>query len=292
MKKAILIFSILFSAVLVWYFYTIEDVKGKAIVHEEIEDYQRALEYYKKYSELTNDNVEYTDKLYEIANKQLNDKDYYNAEVNLDKYKNINLSGGWVFSSLDSEKVNMHSLIKNRLTEEYIEIYENTGRLEKALEYYLTNKEDLTTHSCMNCYWEDLNIYVNKTFNLCYKLNKLDTSFYIYLDNINSMATIQDIDAIENVIKYKISKYNNSQKDSILKAIFDSFEVSISENKDHNSFKTSIELFGRRIPDPSEPRPRRTLDSNISIKDTTYIISIEWDRFKNTKLYQMLAERK
>ncbi|PKL80877.1 MAG: hypothetical protein CVV25_02870 [Ignavibacteriae bacterium HGW-Ignavibacteriae-4] len=292
MKKALLILSILLSAVLVWYFYTIEDFKNKAIAHEEIEDYQRALEYYKEYAELTNDNVEYVKKLIEIASIQIKDKDYYNAEVNLDKYKNINLSGGWVFSSVDSAKVNMHNLIKNRLPEEYIEIYENTGRLEKALEYYLTNKEDLITHSCMNCYWEDLNIYVNKTFNLCYKLNKLDTSFYIYLDNIYSMATIQNVDAIEDVIQHKISKYKNSQKDSILKAIFDSYEVSISANKDHNSFKTSIELFGRRIPDPSEPRPRRTLDSNINIKDTTYIISKEWDRFKNTKLYQILAERK
>ncbi|MFA7327049.1 MAG: hypothetical protein WC121_10325 [Candidatus Kapaibacterium sp.] len=298
MKNAILIFSIILSAVLVWYFYTIEDVKGKAIAHEEIGDYQRALEYYKEYAELTNNNVEYAEKIIEIASKQLDDKDYLNTETNFEEYKNINLSNGWVFSSVDTIVVNRHNYSKNRLTHVNIEIYENTGRLDEALDLCLTRKKQLITTGCMNCFMEDLELYNNKIFNLSYKLNKLDTAFYIYLDNMYAMptlfamATIHDVEAIEDVIKYKISKYNNSQKDSILKDIFDSYEIRISENEDHKSFKTSIELFGRRIPDPSEPRPRRTLDPNISIKDTTYMKSIEWERFKNTRLYQLLAERK
>lgn len=67
MKKALLIFTFLLATSLTWYFYTIDEVKIKAIAHEEIHDYQRALKYYKEYSELTNDNVNYASKLLEIA---------------------------------------------------------------------------------------------------------------------------------------------------------------------------------------------------------------------------------
>jgi tetratricopeptide (TPR) repeat protein len=291
MKKAILIFSVLLSAVLIWYFYTIDDVRSKAIAHEEIGDYQRALEYYRENAELTNNNTTYAKKLYEIANKQIDDKDYYNAEMNLKKYKNISLSGRWIFSSLDSSIIYSYNIRLESLPYKFAKIYENSGRLEKALDYYLSNKNALVTRACLNCQVEDVCDYYNKAFNLSFKLNKLDTAFNVYLNQIYSMATIYDVEAIEEVINNKISRYNNSQKDSILKAIYDSYEVSISQFKDHNSYKTSIELFGRRIPDSEEPRPSPLLDSGISITDTTYMINQDWERFKNTSLYKLLAER-
>ncbi len=292
MKKEILIFSILLSAVLMCYYYSINDVKSKAISHEEIGDYQRALEYYRENAELTNNNTTYAKKLYEIANKQIDDKDYYNAEMNLKKYKNITLCGGWIFSSVDSSIIYSYNIRLESLPYKFAKIYVNSGRLEKALDYYLSNKNTLVTRACLNCQVEDVGDYYNKAFNLSFKLNKLDTAFDVYLDQIYSMATIYDAEAIENVISKKISLYNNSQKDSILKAIYDSYEVSISQFKDHNSYKTSIELFGRRIPDSDAPIPSPILDSNISITDTTYMINQDWEKFKRNRLYQLLAEKK
>ncbi|MER3328490.1 MAG: hypothetical protein RIF34_02845, partial [Candidatus Kapaibacterium sp.] len=169
MKKVLLILSILLSALLLWYFYTIDNMKSKAEEYEKIKDYQRALEHYKEHAELTNNNIDYTKKLYEIANKQLDDKDYYCAETNLEKYKNIKLSGGWVFSSVDTNQVNQHKLSKNRLAEKYIEIYENTGRSDDALDLYISKKDELITNGCLNCYLEDLRIYYNDAFDLSYK---------------------------------------------------------------------------------------------------------------------------
>ena len=275
MKKVILIFSILLSAVLVWYFYTIDDVKSKALAHEEIEDYQRALEYYKEHAELTNNNVEYAKKLISIASQQIKDKDYINAETNLTKYKNINLSGGWVFSSLDTNQVNQHKLSKNRLAEEYIEIYENTGRSDDALDLYISKKDELVTNGCLNCYLEDLRIYYNDAFDLSYKLNKLDTAFNLYLEQFYAMVNIDDVYAIENVISYK-----------------DSYRITISNHNDYYSYQTNFEIFGERIPAIKTPRPLNRLDSNISITDTTYMINQDWEKFKRTRLYEMLAYRK
>jgi len=128
MKKAILIFSVLLSAVLVWYFYAIDDVRSKAIAHEEIGDYQLALEYYRENSELTNNNRTYAKKLYEIANKQIDDKDYYNAEMNLKKYKNISLCGGWIFSSLDSSIIYSYIIRLESLPYKFAKIYENSRK--------------------------------------------------------------------------------------------------------------------------------------------------------------------
>jgi tetratricopeptide (TPR) repeat protein len=292
MKKAILIFSILLSSVLVWYFYTIDNVKSKAIAHEKIEDYQRALEYYKKHSVLSNNNIDYTKKLYEIANKQLDDNDYYNAEKNFEEYKNINLSGGWIFSSVDTNQVNQHKLSTNRLAEEYIEIYENTGRFDVALDLYISKKDELITNGCLNCYLEDLRIYYNDAFDLSYKLNKLDIAFNLYLEQFYAMVNIDDVYAIENVISYKVSQYNNHQKDSILRAVYDSYRITISNHKDSYSYQTNFEIFGERIPAIKTPRPLNRLDSNISITDTSFMINQDWEKFKRTRLYQLLAEKK
>lgn len=137
MKKAILILSILISVSLAWYFYTIDEVKSKAKAHENIEDYQSALEYYKEYAKLTNDNIDYANKLFEIASKQLEYGDYLNAESNLERYKSINLSGGWLFNYVDSALIIQIDFRKNRLAKEYVEIYENTDRLDEALDLYI-----------------------------------------------------------------------------------------------------------------------------------------------------------
>lgn len=204
----------------------------------------------------------------------------------------MELKGGWVLGSVDTTVINQHKWTIKFLSNDYIKIYENTGRLDEALNLYLNNKKDLITHACLNCYIEDLGLYYNKSFNLSYKLNKLDTAFNIYLAHIFVMATIEDVDAIEDVIGQKIFKYNKHQKDSILKAAFDSFKIVISQNKEFNSFRTNFEIFGKRIPNLKEIGPRPILDSNISITDTTYMINYDWDRFKRTRLYELLAERK
>lgn len=114
----------------------------------------------------------------------------------------------------------------------------------------------------------------------------------MYLEQFYAIGKIDDVDAIENVINYKVSQYTNSQKDSILNAVFNSYEVNVSEFKNYYSFHTNFEIFDKRIAAIVTARPLNKLDSNINITDTTYMINHDWKKFKNIRLYKLLAIQK
>jgi len=292
MKIAILILFIILVASAFYYNYKSEQFLSRAQVHEKIKDYERALDYYEDYSEFTKNNVVFAEKLFDIAEIQIEIKDYENAEKNLNHFKNLELKNGWLYNSIDSTEIDYNNYKKNSLTKQYIEIYENTDRKEQALDLYLTRIDDHGFLGCDPFYFKLLREYYNHIFDLCYEFKRYEIAFKLYLDNMTTPTYISKSRRLDEVVRYKISQFSRSQKDSIIQSAYDSIKFKTFARDSNKHFSISYNILGHKIPGEYMPRRLIQLDSNINVTDTNKIMDLARKEFENTWLYEVLAEAK
>lgn len=286
MKKTLLIISILTSALLVWYFYTFDEQKSVVVTNEIIDEEEQDLEYKKKFAELTNDNRDYAWQLIRVARKQLKSKEYLRAESSFREYEGLKLSKGWLMGEIDSIFINYYNSKLEDLPLRYAEIYENTGRIEEALNAYI---ESVWTYRrenfCGTGSYRYLLAYPNKLFKFNFALERYDSAFAIYLDAIDYHYDESDTTGLTEVIKHKLSNYSFKQRDSILNNAYKSLEVSIDKNEHEESYSTVFEIFNTTLYYGYQPNKEKDIDYETQVKEYS------WDDFKRTRLYELLAER-
>ncbi len=222
MKKVIHIFSVLLSAVFVWYFYPKNTTETSIIEGDEISELEKELNFY----------------------------------------------------------------LENDMPFKAAEIYENTGRFEEALNVYLDNKlKYQEEHYCGTGTIKYLLEYPNKIFKFNFALERYDSSFAIYLDYIDYHYDESDTTGLTKVITNKLSNYSFIQRDSILKKAYESLKVSIEKRDHEERYSTVLEIFDTTLYYGFQPDKEKDIDYRTQLKQSA------WNDFKDTKLYQILAER-
>ncbi len=333
MKKAILIFSILLSAVLVWYLYEDNSPEPTEKV-EELSKLEKELNFYREYAALTGHNTKYAWRLFDAGKERLKNGDYYGAEAYFKEYETIKISQWWLSDSTHPYLTNLYNKYLYEIGMKYAWIYEKTGRIEEALNIYLENgmpikaakiyrntgrvEEELEVYlendmpmyavkiyektdriekalnlllnkkdsylkglDCGTCSLSYQSSTNKKLIEFCFKLQKFDTAFTVYMDNINFIHGISD-DSLNTIINAKLSKYSYVQRDSILNAAYKSIEV---RKKEEDRYSTQFEIFDKEIYNSINT-------GNVEkVKNKAQAKQYAWNDFKRTRLYQLLAER-
>lgn len=281
--------STLLVASVLYYNYKSEQLLSRAQAHEKIEDYERALDYYENYSEFTNNNVVLAEKLYDIAKIQIEIKDYENAEKNLNYFKNLELTGGWLNSEVDSNLIKSIDYNKSDLHEYFTKIYSATNREKLALELLQANKEYYFVGSCMLEVIERNSFYVTNVFDSSYKIGDFNTALEVVF-KYRMLTSNVSTKKMRRVIKWKMNQYSDSQKDSIIQSAYDSIKFETSARDSNSSFTMSYNIFGHTVPGKYTPRRVMELDSNIYATDTNKIMDMARKEFENSWLYEVLVE--
>lgn len=289
MKKAILILSTLLVASVFYYNYKSEQLLSRAQAHEKIEDYERALDYYENYSEFTNNNVDFAEKLYDIAKIQIEIKDYKNAEKNLNQFKNLELRGGWLNSEVDSNLKRSIDYMKSDLHKYLTKIYSATNREQLALKLLQENEGYYFKGGCIIDVFERGVYYVSKVFELSYKLADFETALEVVFKNRIFSSKVGST-KLKKVIEWKMNQYSDAQQDSIIQSAYDSIKFEISTNDSSAYFTMSYQVFDAEIPGKPSPRRIIELDSNINATDTNKIMDMARKEFEKSWLYEVLVE--
>ena len=289
MKKAILILSTLLVASVFYYTYKSEQLLSRAQAHEKIKDYERALDYYEDFSEFTNNNAVFAEKLYDIAKIQIEIKDYENAEKNLNHFKNLELSGGWLNSEVDSNLIKSTDYNKSLLHKYFTKIYSATNREQLALKLLQENEEFYFKGGCILDVFERRVYYVSKVFDLSYKLADFETALEVVFKNRIFSSKVGS-KKLKKVIEWKMNQYSDAQQDSIIQSAFDSIKFEISTNDSSAYFTMSYQIFDTEIPGKPSPRRLIELDSNMNATDTNKIMDMARKEFEKSWLYEVLVE--
>lgn len=278
MKKAILIFSILLSAVLVRYLYAIEEVETETKSLYEIEEFKRELEFDNRFVELAYDN------------KQIKNKNYDNIGKNLEEYNNINLIDGWVYSSLYTSQEKLNTLNGNRPTEEYIENYENADSLQKALELSIEDLHRPINSTCGTGLLGIIDEKSQKVFDLSYKLKRYEVSLDIILQ-YRDIISIKYDSNIEDVIKWKMNQYTNYQKDSIINIAYESIRFKTTEFDSNLYYTMYFDIFDHTIPSKGIPSHLIKINSNLTLADSNKILDLARKEFIDSWFYKTLNSK-
>lgn len=289
MKKAILILSTLLVAFVFYYNYKSEQLLSKAQTHERIKDYERALDYYEDYSEFTNNNVVFAEKLYDIAKIQIEIKDYENAEKNLNHFKRIELSGGWLNSEVDSNLNRSVNYMKSDMHKNLTKIYLATNREQLALELLLTNKESYFTGGCIFDIIEKRKFFVCKVFETSYEISEYENALELVI-KYRMYASDVSSKKMRRVIEWKMNQYSDSQKDSIIQSAYDSIKFETSARDSNSSFTMSYNIFGLTVPGKYMPKRLIELNPNIKATDTSKILDLARKEFESSWLYEVMVE--
>jgi len=312
MKKEILIFSILLSAVLVWYLYEDNSPEPTEKV-EELSELEKELNFYREYAALTGHNTKYAWRLFDAGKERLRNGDYRGAETCFNEFDSIQIRRWWLSELTNPTlKENYYSYLQKRSLK-YAEIYENTGRIEEALNIYLENNKPFKAaeiyentgriEEALDTYRESESIYrkenfcgtgtfsylleyPNKIFKFNFALERYDSAFAIYLDYIDYHYDKSDTTGLTKVITNKLSNYSFKQRDSILKKAYESLKVSIKKRDNEESYSTVLEIFNTTLCYGYQPNKEKDIDFRTQVKQSA------WDDFKDTRLYQLLAEKK
>ena len=281
MKKALLILSILLSAVFIWYFYTDNTPEPTEKV-EELSELEKELNFYREYAALTGHNTKYAWRLFGAGKERLKNGDYYGAEAYFKEYETIKISQWWLSGPTHPYLTNLYNKYLYEIGMKYAWIYEKTGRINEALNYLLDYRDSyLKGLDCGTCSLSYQSSSMKKLIEFCFKLQKFDTAFTVYMDNINFIHGISD-DSLNIILKTKLSKYSYLQKDSILNAAYKSIEV---RKKEEDRYSTQFEIFDKEIYNSINTRNVEKVNNKAQAKQYA------WNDFKRTRLYQLLAER-
>jgi len=281
MKKEILIFSILLSAVLVWYLYEDNSPEPTEKV-EELSELEKELNFYREYAALTGHNTKYAWRLFDAGKERLKNGDYYGAEAYFKEYETIKISQWWLSDSTHPYLTNLYNKYLYEIGMKYAWIYEKTGRINEALNYLLDYRDSyLEGLDCGTCSMSFSVSSNKKLIEFCFKLQKFDTAFTVYMDNFNFIHGISD-DSLNTIINAKLSKYSYVQRDSILNAAYKSIEV---RKKEEDRYSTQFEIFDKEIYNSINTGNVEKVKNKAQAKQSA------WDDFKRTRLYQLLAER-
>lgn len=289
MKKAILILLTLLVASVFYYTYKSEQLLNNAIHSEVRGNFDKAIDYYYEYSEWTNNNIIYANKLHDLAEVSMSEFTFYDFEDSFNKFDSLELKFGW-FKEVDSNVVNEINFKKSRLYKHKIEIYINTGRYQEAYDLLAKNKEEyFPKGDCGTGYMSIIAEYYNKLFYLSFKLKKYNESFDLVSKEWNLLSREYKHE-IKELVRWKMYQFSSPQQDSIINSAFNSVRYEISENNDKLYYTMIFDVFGYQLPGEYSGRTLNKLSFNYTKADSNKILEIARKEFIDSWLYETLVK--